>query len=224
MLRLSRAQLREVDRIAIEEYGLPGIVLMENAARSAAYDIDFRFRMDGVEGTTAIIVCGGGNNAGDGYAVARLLVNDGWHATIVPLVPIENLHGDAAIMAHAARRMERIMIATGLDAVDGDPASTLVDAITGTGLSRPLEGALADAVRRMNASGRQIVALDVPSGLDCDTGEPLGEACIRASRTITFVAEKLGFANPRSREFTGEVVASDIGCPREIIDRVAAQS
>ena len=67
----------------------------------------------------------------------------------------------------------------------------------------------------------EVLAIDLPSGLDCDTGEPLGDACIRATRTVTFVAEKLGFANPRSREFTGPVIVGDIGCPREVVARVS---
>ena len=218
MIRLSREQVRRVDRICIEEYGLPGIVLMENAARSAAETIDFHHRGDGIEGTSATIVCGGGNNGGDGYAIARHLHNDGWHVTIVALKPIAELIGDAATMAIVAQRMKLTIVNT-LAAIAGHPDSILIDAITGTGLTKPLRGSAAEAVAAINASGRPIVAIDLPSGLDCDTGEPLGDACIRATRTVTFVAEKLGFANPRSREFTGPVIVGDIGCPEEVVAR-----
>src|SRR4051812_628214 len=103
MLRLSRTQLREIDRISIEEYGLPGIVLMENAARSAVQVISLRKFGDAKR--EAVIVCGGGNNGGDGFAVARLLHNDGWNVSIVALKPLEALQGDAAIMAGVAAKM-----------------------------------------------------------------------------------------------------------------------
>jgi NAD(P)H-hydrate epimerase len=218
MLRLSRAQLREVDRISIEEYGLPGVVLMENAARSAAEMINAHHRGDGDE-AAALIVCGGGNNGGDGYAIARHLHNSGWHVRILAARPLHELRGDAAIMANVAQRMT-LPIVSDLAALGGSSPWLVVDALTGTGLARPLEGATADAVRAMNASGHAIVSIDVPSGLDCDTGEPLGDACIRATRTISFVAEKVGFANPRACEFTGQVTVGDIGCPRELIERV----
>ena len=219
MLRLSRTQLREVDRICIEEYGLPGIVLMENAARSAAEVIDFHHRGDGIDGTTAIVVCGAGNHGGDGYAIARHLHNGGWRVRIVALTPLDRLRGDAAVMANVAQRME-LPISTDIAAAHGHAEWLLIDAITGTGLTRPLDSEFAAAVASMNRSGQDVIAIDLPSGLDCDTGEPLGDTCIRATRTISFVAEKLGFANPRSREHTGEVVVGDIGCPREVVDRV----
>jgi len=90
----------------------------------------------------------------------------------------------------------------------------IVDGLYGTGLTRALDGVAASLVAAMNASGAPIVALDVPSGLDCDSGEPLG-TCVRASITVTFVAEKLGFANPASREFTGEVRVVGIGAPAQ---------
>lgn len=221
MIRLSRVQLREVDRIAIEEYGLPGIVLMENAARSAAELIDFRFRGDGVDGTTAIIIAGGGNNGGDGFAIARHLHNDGWQVSVLTLKSIGDLRGDAEIMARVAYAMS-LPIITDLAAIEGNPAHLLIDAVTGTGLTQPLKGSAADAVDGMNRSKRRVVAIDVPSGLDCDIGAPLGDRCVKADLTITFVAEKFGFSNRSSREYTGDVVVCDIGCPREIIERVLA--
>lgn len=189
---------------------------MENAARSAVEIIEQHHRSDG---TSATIVCGGGNNGGDGYAIARLLHNRGWQITIVALKPIDQLTGDAAVMANVISKMRAVTITSDL-AVAGREKGLLIDAITGTGLTKPLHGVMADAVRAVNATGRPIIAIDVPSGLDCDTGEPLGE-CVRAARTISFVAEKLGFADQRSREFTGDISIGDIGCPREVIADVA---
>jgi NAD(P)H-hydrate epimerase len=93
----------------------------------------------------------------------------------------------------------------------------IIDAIFGTGLSRPPSNKVAEVIDNINQSFAQVLAIDVPSGLDCDTGEPLG-ACVKATKTVTFVAEKVGFANPTSRKYTGEVVVAGIGCPRKVID------
>jgi NAD(P)H-hydrate epimerase len=95
----------------------------------------------------------------------------------------------------------------------------IIDAIFGTGLDRPPTGDAARAIEEINRSGVKVLAIDVPSGLDCDTGEPLGP-CVRANRTVTFVAEKFGFAQPQAKEFTGEVIVADIGCPRELIEMI----
>lgn len=216
MIRLSREQVRRVDQICIEEYGLPGIVLMENAARSAAGAIDSRFDDWADCRREATIVCGGGNNGGDGYAIARHLHDFGWKLSIVALKPVDDLAGDAAIMARVTQRMN-IPIRRDLAPIGRSHGGIVIDAITGTGLTRPLAGGAAAAVKAITDSGRLVVAIDLPSGLDCDTGEPLGEVCVRASRTITFVAEKLGFANAESEHFTGTVIVADIGCPREVV-------
>ena len=96
----------------------------------------------------------------------------------------------------------------------------VVDAILGTGLTEPPRAPAARAIKRINASERPVLAVDVPSGLDCDTGEPLGP-CVRATKTITFVAEKIGFANPNAADHLGEVIVAGIGCPRaKLIEQV----
>jgi NAD(P)H-hydrate epimerase len=214
-IRLSRAQVREVDRIAIEEYGVPGVVLMENAARQLA-EIAHHFR--NLPNQQILIVCGSGNNAGDGYAAARHLHNWGHRVTIVALKPIDDLTGDARIMADVARKM-RINITDDLNAIAGS-WDLILDAIFGTGLSRAPAGDYADAIDRINemAAAVPVIAVDIPSGLDCDTGEALG-ACVEATSTVTFVAEKIGFAKAGLKN----VRVVDIGAPVEIVDRVRAE-
>lgn len=222
MLRLSRAQVREVDRIAIEGYGIPGIVLMENAARSAVEAIELRFGP--LSGKRIYIACGPGNNGGDGLAMARLLAIRGAAVQVFVLAEQEPT-GDARInydivfgmMLNACWQIANTGVDQPLETIAAD---LLVDALFGTGLRREPVGEFAELIQTLNESRIPIIAIDLPSGLDCDTGEPLGDACVKADLTVTFVVEKLGFVNPKSKPYTGEVVVGDIGCPREIIDRV----
>jgi NAD(P)H-hydrate epimerase len=222
MLRLTREQVREIDRRAIEDHHIPGIVLMENAAR-AVVDVAMEM-LDDPQGVVSI-VCGGGNNGGDGLAVARHLSNRRVPLNVCMLVEPATLKGDARTNYSINLAMQTVNMwgyftpMPGLLA-PGSRVRLIIDAIFGTGLTRPPEGLFATAINQINDLRIPVLAVDVPSGLDCDTGEPLG-ACIRAMRTVTFVAEKAGFANPASRQFTGEVTVGDIGCPRELIEEVA---
>jgi NAD(P)H-hydrate epimerase len=186
---------------------------MENAARGAA---DVALDMLGTTDAGVAIVCGSGNNGGDGFAVARHLHNRGVSVSIVDA--FDTLQGDALIMSNIVRAMgiERVALEDAEDVINPHAMDFVIDALFGTGLSRPVEGNKASLIELMNERQLPILAIDVPSGLDCDTGVPLGP-CVRATRTVTFVAEKIGFANPAARQFTGQVSVADIGCPRELI-------
>jgi NAD(P)H-hydrate epimerase len=216
MVRLTRAQVREIDRLAVEKYHMPSIVLMENAARSAA---DVAITMLPPNGR-ALILCGGGNNGGDGLAVARHLHNRGVSLDII-LVFQKDLTGDAAINLRIVQTMGLNVFSMYdyLKVTEMPHADLLIDAVFGTGLSRPATGDAAVALEAINNSRVPVLAIDLPSGMDCDTGRPLGP-CIRATKTITFVAEKSGFANPESKHYTGDIIVGDIGCPRELIEEV----
>jgi NAD(P)H-hydrate epimerase len=223
-LVLDRRSVREVDRAAIADYGIPGIVLMENAARALA---DEAIRMLATAGCkpgrtpgSVLIVCGPGNNGGDGYASARHLHNHGVAVTLAPIgEPREG--SDAAVNARIGRLMNLPLVRLD-DAALGE-RDLIIDALLGTGLERPVEGEAASAIAWMNRAGVPVLAADVPSGLDCDTGRALGDA-VRAARTVTFVALKPGFLVPSSRAYTGDVVVADIGAPRELIERLARAS
>lgn len=212
---LTRRQARLVDRICAEAYGIPGIVLMENAARALA-DAALQMLVQ-LKGRRVLIVCGGGNNGGDGYALARHLHNSGCLVTLAAAKPIEQLEGDAATNARIARRMNLPIEPATPQLLGSAPADLIVDALLGTGLDKAPNQAVAALIRAMNHRPEPILAVDVPSGLDCDTGRPRGAAedCVRAERTVTFVAEKVGF--PNAREYTGEVIVGDIGAPPEAI-------
>ena len=217
MLRLTREQVRSIDRLALERYHIPGIVLMENAARAVSNEACRM--MDGECCGKVLILCGGGNNGGDGLAAARHLHNMGAAVTIGLTVDPARFAGDALIhwnivsaMKIDARPFDSIMLE--------DPRPMLIiDAIFGTGLTQVPREPFGQLAMAVNNSGAPVLAVDLPSGLDCDTGVPPG-ACISARRTVTFVTEKAGFATPEARRVLGEVIVGDIGCPVELIEQV----
>jgi hydroxyethylthiazole kinase-like uncharacterized protein yjeF len=222
MLRLTRAQVREVDRIAIERYLIPGIVLMENAAHAVA---DAACEMLGGDCLGEILIlCGGGNNGGDGLAVARHLHNRGADVSIMPTIDPAKYHGDALVNYRIARGMGLEMSPVDPERVMSEPAVLIVDAIFGTGLEQPPRAPFDQIVDAIARTRVPVLAVDVPSGLDCDTGEPLGPACVTANVTVTFVAEKAGFANPASSRYLGHVTVGDIGAPRELVEEVTRES
>ncbi len=218
---LSCAQCRAVDRYAIEELGIPGVVLMENAGRNAAELIarwaGGRGRAGAGGRSRVAVVCGKGNNGGDGFVVARHLANRGWSVSVDLFGDPGSLSPDAAVNHAIASRMG---IPIRRLAGSREPATAarrwsgtqvVVDALLGTGFSGRVQGPLAEVIARINAlDGPLIVALDVPSGLDADRGRAIGEA-VRADRTITFLAYKRGFRRPESRRWTGRVAVVDIG-------------
>lgn len=214
-IRLTRAQVRQIDRLAIEEYHIPGIVLMENAARGVADEVQ---RILPGKTRPIAIFCGAGNNGGDGFALARHLHNRGFEVEVVLLTDPDQIKADAAINLQIIQKMG-LYITLGAVRRRLTRQALLVDAIFGTGLNRAPSEPFASAIEQINAFALPVLAVDVPSGLDCDSGEPLG-ACIRAVKTVTFVAEKAGFANPQSQSYTGEVVVADIGAPWELVQRV----
>jgi NAD(P)H-hydrate epimerase len=215
---LSRAEVRELDRRAIEEYGVPGVVLMENAGRGAA-EVLLRIGIYG----PVIVCCGKGNNGGDGFVLARHLDNAGVPVRVFLFCPPEELTGDAAlnqrIIARAGPPLQ-VWAAPPLDAgslrQELARAAWIVDALFGTGLSGPVRPPLDQVIVAINDSPVRVLAIDIPSGLDCDTGLPLG-ATVRAHHTVTFVAPKQGFARPSARAWLGQVHVVDIGAPRVLL-------
>ncbi|HEV2293312.1 MAG TPA: NAD(P)H-hydrate epimerase [Tepidisphaeraceae bacterium] len=219
MIRLTRAQVRQIDRRAIDEYHIPGIVLMENAARSAVDVARGMLRREGLR--SALILCGGGNNGGDGLAIARHLHNRGTPVFIGLATDPASYKGDALINWRIASAMGLRHAPATPQFVRDHSRALIIDAIFGTGLSESPRPPFDALCKTINDDTGAVLAVDVPSGLDCDTGKPLGP-CICANVTVTFVAEKLGFSNPVARRFVGDVVVGDIGCPPELIEAVAA--
>lgn len=222
-------QMRAVDAFAIEQLGIPGLVLMEHAAitlRARALELI-------ADADPVIVFIGPGNNGGDGSALARLLHAADPHRQISAIVLAEpKKTSDAGVNLAALRAMAKkspgwLSIATELTDKT-PPASLVVDAMFGSGLTRPLEGAFADAVEwiaRQRASGCMVLAVDVPSGLDCDTGLPVGaesdnpSPAVRADHTLTLGGVKRGILLAASSEWTGSVSVGDLGLPRWLLER-----
>jgi NAD(P)H-hydrate epimerase len=214
MPRLTRQQAREIDRLAVERYRIPSILLMENAARAAA---DVAWEMLAHRTGPVVILCGGGNNGGDGLAAARHLHLRGISVTIALTTDPAKYKGDARINWEITQAMEIQTMPADPYRLEQAAPLLIVDAVFGTGLTRPPRDPFPDIARAVAAGGAPVLAIDLPSGLDCDTGLPLGSV-IAATRTVTFAGEKAGFANPDSRRYTGEVTVADIGCPIETED------
>ncbi len=228
---MTREEFRAIDRYAAETLGLPTMVLMENAGRGAAEVLARAFREFGPLDSQAlnreylpnvVVICGSGNNGGDGAVLARHLDARGLaRVKVIWTVRHEDLRGDAPAQF-------RILAAAGADQKSGvDPARAdeilagndwIVDGLFGTGLSRPLApGEPATLwVEALNRSGKPLLSLDLPSGMDADTGAALGVA-VRATVTASFVAPKRGFAAPGASALTGVVEIVDIGVPRSML-------
>ena len=197
------AQVRELDRLAIEQQGIPSLTLMERAGADALDALTARYPGAG----SLVVLCGGGNNAGDGYVLARLARQAGLEVRLIALVEPGRLEGDAA--ASAQKYLQSGSVETAL-AIEG--ADIIVDALLGSGLNRPVEGRFAEAIELINAASTPVFALDIPSGLHADTGTRLGSA-VRADATITFIGLKRGMFTAEGPELCGEILFSDLGTP-----------
>jgi len=205
--RLYRAQqVREMDRYAIDQLGIPGIELMRRAGQAAFAALQSRWP----KARTVSVLCGAGNNGGDAYVVARLAVEAGLDVRAYPLAAPEKLKGDALTAFEDYRAVGGPL----LDFVPADfeGAQVLVDGLLGTGLDREVEGFYADVIRGVNRFRGGVLALDVPSGLQADTGQVLGVA-VKADLTITFIGLKQGLFTGEGLEHCGEVVFDDLQTP-----------
>jgi NAD(P)H-hydrate epimerase len=213
-MALSREQARALDRKVIDDAGVPGVVLMENAGRGAA---ELLLRL-GVT-RTVFVCCGKGNNGGDGLVIARHLDNHRIPVRVLLFAQPDELTGDAALQWHIVQRLSlSVHACTGpLDevalAAELHQAEWIVDALFGTGLTGPVRPPFDRVIACINAAGRPVLAVDIPSGLNADTGAPMGPT-IRARHTVTFVATKRGFDTPAAKDWLGEVHVADIGIVR----------
>lgn len=215
MIYVTAGQMRAIDRRAIHEIGIPGVVLMENAGRRVFEEAT---KMVAPEQGVVLVLCGKGNNGGDGYVVGRHLLNNGYSAEVHLLGTTAKVSGDAAINLTILQRMGKGVNELHDEndvrrvASEAYSAALVVDALLGTGLKGEVTGLYAALISAIAESRARVLSVDIPSGLDADTGEPLG-AAVRAEKTVTFQYPKVGFKNPGAKQFLGELVIADIGIP-----------
>jgi ADP-dependent NAD(P)H-hydrate dehydratase / NAD(P)H-hydrate epimerase len=218
---LNSTQMREADRRTIEEIGIPSLVLMENAGRQVVAAME---AMHGelLERQVAVL-CGHGNNGGDGLVVARTLMQRGVSVSVFLMGRVADVRGDARINLDILGRLGVTVVEIGdsqaweLHFSEVRDCSIIVDAIFGTGLNAPVSGLIESVIADVNAAGITVVSIDMPSGLSADVLEPIGPS-IEADTTVTLGAPKLPLILPPGETQAGDIVIADIGIPGELID------
>ena len=223
---LTAEEMRHVDRLTTERYGIPSLLLMENAAHAAARLI-YKKMGGSVEGRSVLVLCGKGNNGGDGSALARILWTNGARCTVLLFGTVAETKGDANVNFDACRRLAQTAPPQTLtfaedagilpDLTDFD---VLVDALLGTGVDRPITGRLSDVIDGINNTRQRgstlVVSLDLPSGLASDDAEPIGP-CVSADIVVTFTAPKPANVLSPAYRSNGELHVANIGSPAELL-------
>ena len=223
---LNTEQMREADRRTIEDIGIPSIVLMENAGRQAVAAMEAAF--DDLATSRVGVVCGRGNNGGDGFVIARTLVQRGVDAAVFLLGSVADVRGDARTNLQVLGRIGITVIEITnaqeweLHFSELSDCELVVDAILGTGFRGPLTGFLETVVADLNGLGVPIVAIDLPTGVSADTAAVEGLA-IEASMTVTLAAPKIPLVFPPADTHAGDLVIADIGIPLPLLDDLEGQ-
>src|SRR5437867_552723 len=218
---LNSAQMREADRRTIDDIGISSLVLMENAGRQAVAAMETMYS-DLSERQVAVL-CGRGNNGGDGFVVARTLMQRAVDVSVFLIGRVADVRGDARTNLEILGRLGLTVVEIAdsqsweLHFSEIGDCTLIVDAIFGTGLNAPVSGLMETVVADVNASGVPVVAIDLPSGLSADSPEPIGD-CIDASMTVTLAAPKLALVLPPGETRAGDIVIADIGIPDAVID------
>jgi hydroxyethylthiazole kinase-like uncharacterized protein yjeF len=218
---LTSAQMREADRFTIEDIGIPSLVLMENAGRQVVAAIEATYEAH-LAGRVAVL-CGRGNNGGDGFVIARTLLQRGVDTSVFVIGSLTDVRGDARTNLDILGRLGVTVVEIAdeqtweLHFSEISQCTLIVDAILGTGLKSAVTGMLETVIADVNASDIPIVAVDLPSGLSADTPHLPGD-CIDAAMTVTLAAPKLPLVLPPGEAYAGDVVIADIGIPYEVIE------
>src|SRR5438132_5163594 len=218
---LNSAQMREADKRTIDDIGIPSLVLMENAGRQAVAAMEAMYA-DLLERQVGVL-CGRGNNGGDGFVVARTLVQRGVDVAVFLLGGVADVRGDARVNLEILGRLGVTVVeiadsqAWELHFSEVSDCTLIVDAIFGTGLNAPVRGLIESVIADVNASGIPVVAIDLPSGLSADSCDLIDDS-IDAGTTVTLGAPKLPLVLPPAENRTGDIVIADIGIPADVID------
>ena len=220
---LNAAQMREADRRTVDDIGIPSLVLMENAGRQTVAAIEAMY--SDLADRQVAVLCGRGNNGGDGFVVARTLAQRGVDVSVFLIGRVSEVRGDARINLDILGRLGLTVVevadsqAWELHLSEVSDCTLIVDAIFGTGLNAPISGFIESVVADVNASGIPVVAIDLPSGLSADSPEPIGPS-IEAGLTVTLAAPKVSLVLPPAETRAGDIVIADIGIPGEVLDAV----
>ncbi len=225
MRLVTTAHMQELDRRTIEEEGVPGLTLMERAGSGVVRAMERRLGL--VKGKTVTILCGKGNNGGDGFVVGRLLIRKGARTRVALMARPADLRGDAKtnhVRFLKAAGKTGVVVLPDQEALGRllEESDVVVDALLGTGLSAPVKDPYREAIRAVNRCGRPVFAADLPSGLHGDTGDVLGEA-VRATMTVTFGLPKIGLYLGRGIDLAGAIEIVDIGIPDRFVQRIPGQ-
>ena len=230
---LTRQQCRDADAAAINKYKIPSIVLMENAGRSCVERLMWHHPQSSLDELAVLILCGPGNNGGDGFVMARHFYNRNVPVKVVLMGKAESYRGDALANLNSLSLLRLPVVEFCPDWTDEKvdsvfskvrrrPANWIVDAMLGTGASGPPRSAMAKAIRASNRASVRRFAVDIPTGLDCDSGE-VAEPTFRADLTCTFIDSKTGYQSDSAAEVLGVVTVVDIGAPNEIVPNANGQ-
>jgi NAD(P)H-hydrate epimerase len=214
---ISTQQMREVDRLMIEEFGIQLIQMMENAGGNLA-ELSRRMLGGDVHSKRIAVLCGGGNNGGGGMVAARRLQNWGSQVKLCLIV-------DPSRLKDVPAQQWRILEAMGvenIDEIDLEDTDLIIDAMIGYGLTGNPRGVIAEWINKVNASGRPVLALDTPSGLDTTTGLP-GQPCVRAYATMTLALPKTGLISAKAAPYIGELYLADISVPPQLYEKLGIE-
>src|SRR5205809_2250417 len=220
---LNSAQMREADRRTIDDIGISSLVLMENAGRQAVAAMETMYS-DLSERQVAVL-CGRGSNGGDGFVVARTLLQRDVDVSVFLIGKVSEVRGDARTNLEILGRLGLTVVeiadseAWELHFSEIGDCTLIVDAMFGTGLNAPVSGFIESVIADVNASGIPVVSVDLPSGLSADSADPIGDS-IEAGLTVTLAAPKLPLVLPPAETRAGDIVIADIGIPSEVLESV----
>lgn len=217
MKAITAERMKKIDLAAIKEYKIPSLLLMENAGRSVACAASKML----AKNKKITLVCGKGNNAGDGFVCARHLINKNYDVSLFLVVPPSCLRGDAKKNFIILKKMKAKINIITLKKINNfkqelKNSGLIIDAIFGIGLKKSVKGRFKQAIDLVNQSKKRVLAVDLPSGLEANSGKVLG-SCIQAKKTVTLAALKTGLLKNRGPEFCGKVIVADISIPRELV-------
>jgi len=213
-----RKIVRGIDDTTINKYGVPGLILMENAGRAVSNVILTHY----TAAAKISIFCGGGNNGGDGFVIARHLLSAGKEVTTYILKNPADYRGDASTNLEALRKITKEVKKIGSSFSNYKKSDLIVDAIFGTGLSTDIKGLPKKIISKINSLRTPTISVDIPSGLDCDSGRPLGIA-VKAASTVTFILPKTGITIYPGVDYTGKLFIADITTPKKLEEKIKSE-